>query len=100
MTAQLNTSIIDVKPIPEGLPIPNRKVIRSWIEPFAEKQTIKAILLLLGDVLIWLALIAGVIFIENLFVKILLGNIAGFWIGRLLSWVTMPAIRAIRHIEN
>ena len=68
MTTNLNTTIINVQPIPEGLPIPNRKVIRSWIEPFAEKQTLKAILLLVSDVLIWLALIAGVVFIDNLFI--------------------------------
>jgi len=70
MTTQLNTTIADIKPIPEGLPIPNRKVIRSWIEPFAEKQTLKAILLLTFDVLFWLALIAGIVFIENLLIKI------------------------------
>jgi omega-6 fatty acid desaturase (delta-12 desaturase) len=57
-------------PIPEGLPIPNRKIIRSWIEPFANKTTFKAISLLVIDILIWFALIAGVVFIENLFVKL------------------------------
>ncbi len=83
-TNDLNAaSSIGLKPIPEGLPIPNRKVIRGWIEPFADKQTFKAILLLASDIVIWFALIAGVIFIENLFVKIILGNVAGFWIGRL-----------------
>jgi omega-6 fatty acid desaturase (delta-12 desaturase) len=70
-------------PIPEGLPIPNRKIIRGFIEPFAIKSTARAILLLLLDIGIWFALIAGVVLIENLFIKIILGNIAGFWIGRL-----------------
>jgi omega-6 fatty acid desaturase (delta-12 desaturase) len=70
-------------PIPEGLPIPNRKIIRGFIEPFAVKSTARAILLLLLDIGIWFALIAGVVLIENLFIKIILGNIAGFWIGRL-----------------
>lgn len=69
--------------IPEGLPIPNRKVIRSWIEPFAEKKTLISIFLLGSDCLIWLVLIAGVALIPNLLVKIILGNVAGFWIGRL-----------------
>jgi len=69
--------------IPEGLPIPNRKVIRSWIEPFAEKKTLIPIFLLGSDCLIWLVLIAGVALIPNLLVKIILGNVAGFWIGRL-----------------
>ena len=80
----LNTApSIGLQPIPEGLPIPNRKVIRGWIEPFAEKQTLTAIGLLGMDIGIWFALIAGVVFIDNLLVKIVLGNIAGFWIGRL-----------------
>jgi acyl-lipid omega-6 desaturase (Delta-12 desaturase) len=84
MTTTLNNpSLIDIQPIPEGMPIPHRKVIRSWVEPYAVKQTSKAIFLLVADILIWLALIAGVVFIENLLVKIILGNIAGFWIGRL-----------------
>jgi omega-6 fatty acid desaturase (delta-12 desaturase) len=74
---------VDIQPIPVGLPIPNRKIIRGWIEPFAEKETVKAILLLAFDILIWLTLIAGTVFIENLLVKIILGNVAGFWIGRL-----------------
>ena len=66
---------LDIQPIPVGLPIPNRKIIRGWIEPFAEKETAKAILLLAIDILIWLTLIAGTVFIENLLVKIILGNL-------------------------
>ncbi len=81
-TTTTNQTSFDT-PIPEGLPIPNRKIIRSMIEPFANKQTVKAISLLVADIVIWFALIAGTVLIENLFVKIVLGNIAGFWIGRL-----------------
>jgi omega-6 fatty acid desaturase (delta-12 desaturase) len=78
-----STATSSIQPIPEGLPIPNRKVIRSWIEPFAQKQTLISVFLLSADFLIWLALIAGVIFVPSLLAKIILGNIAGFWIGRL-----------------
>ena len=89
MTSPLLSSVTslnnptEILPIAEGLPIPNRKVIRSWIDPFTEKKTLISLTLLVADCLIWLALIAGVAFIPNLFVKIILGNIAGFWIGRL-----------------
>ena len=65
-TTTTNQTTFDT-PIPEGLPIPNRKVIRSMIEPFADKQTFKAITLLVADIVIWLALIAGTVLIENLF---------------------------------
>jgi omega-6 fatty acid desaturase (delta-12 desaturase) len=76
-------STVDVQPVPEGLPIPNRKVIRSWIEPFAKKQTLLSVFLVIADFAFWMALIAGIVFIPNILVKIILGNIAGFWIGRL-----------------
>lgn len=83
MSTTTNDTSAYNSPIPEGLPIPNRKIIRGMIEPFAVKQTTKAILLLLADIAIWFALLAGVVMIENLLVKIILGNLAGFWIGRL-----------------
>ena len=82
-TSTMSNTSVNIQPIPEGLPIPNRKVIRGWIEPFAEKQTLIAIALLVADIAIWFALIVGVVLIDNLLIKIILGNVAGFWIGRL-----------------
>ena len=72
-----------INPIPAGEPIPNRKVIRSWLVPLSEKTTLRGIALLAIDSAIWLALIAGTVLVENSLLKILLGLVAGFWIGRL-----------------
>ena len=64
-TSTMSNTSVNIQPIPEGLPIPNRKVIRGWIEPFAEKQTLIAIALLVADIAIWFALIVGVVLIDN-----------------------------------
>ncbi len=81
--SSISSSSDSLVPIPEGLPIPNRKAIRSWIEPLAQKDTLKAVFLLLTDLTIWFCLIASILFVDNLIIKFILGNIAGFWIGRI-----------------
>jgi len=78
-----NQEISNVTPIPEGQPIPNRKTIRAWLLPLSDKTTAYGIFLLAFDLAIWLALIAGTVVVENVLLKIVLGLIAGFWIGRL-----------------
>lgn len=83
MSETLNTAAQIETPIPEGQPIPNRKVIRGWLLPLSEKTTLRGIILLLVDLMIWTALIAGTVFAENVLLKILFGLVAGFWIGRL-----------------
>ena len=72
-----------ISPIPEGQPIPNRKIIRSWLVPLSEKTTTRGVVLLLADLIIWLSLLAGTVLVESVILKIVLGLVAGFWIGRL-----------------
>lgn len=63
--------------------MPHRKVIRSWLVPLAKRDTWHAFVLLLIDYAIWLALIAGTVYFEAIWAKLLCGLAAGFTIGRL-----------------
>jgi omega-6 fatty acid desaturase (delta-12 desaturase) len=70
-------------PIAPDAPLPNRKILRSWILPFANKSTPRAIALLVSDYAIWAGLIALTVIAPSIWVKLIAGNVAGFWIGRL-----------------
>ena len=63
--------------------LPDRKTIRSWIQPLSAKSTGLALLLLSLDLLIWLALFAGTIWFSAWWAKLLCGLAMGFQIGRL-----------------
>jgi omega-6 fatty acid desaturase (delta-12 desaturase) len=70
-------------PIPVGEPIPHRKVMRRWLVPLSTQTTSHAFVLLFLDYALLLAAMAGVVLVSNGWIKFLLGNVAGFIIGRL-----------------
>ena len=70
-------------PLSPELPLPHRRVIRSWLTPMTEGQTLQAIALLVLDSVLWLACIAATVYFENILVKLVFGIIAGFVTGRI-----------------
>lgn len=70
-------------PLAPHLPLPHRKVIRSWLTPMTEAQTVRAIILLLIDSCLWVASIVATIYFENIVIKLGFALIAGFIIGRI-----------------
>jgi omega-6 fatty acid desaturase (delta-12 desaturase) len=72
-----------LEPIPPHEPMPHRKVMREWLIPLAERTTLRAIVLLLVDYVLWAALMAGTVLFEAWWAKLLSGLAAGFVIGRL-----------------
>ncbi|MEQ4618009.1 MAG: fatty acid desaturase [Corticimicrobacter sp.] len=70
-------------PIAPGEPLPHRKVIRNWIAPLADRSTLFALSLVVLDFTLYGLALAGIILFDNLAVKILLGMVMGFIIGRL-----------------
>ena len=86
MSNHLNPALSEpsmANPLAPDLPLPHRKVIRSWLIPMAQGETVKAIALLVLDAVLWLSCIAGTIFIESIIIKIVLGLVAGFVTGRI-----------------
>ncbi len=75
-------SVID-QPIAPGQPLPHRKIIREWLLPLAQRTVRHALLLLALDFSLWLALLAGTVYFEAWWAKLLCGLAAGFVIGRL-----------------
>ena len=75
-------SVIE-QPIAPGQPLPHRKVIREWLIPLAQRTTWHAFLLLALDYGLWFALIAGTVYFDAWWAKLLCGMAAGFVIGRL-----------------
>lgn len=86
MSNHLNSALSEpslANPLAPNLPLPHRKVIRSWLIPMAQGETVKAIMLLVIDAALWLGCIAGTIFVESLLLKIIFGLVAGFVTGRI-----------------
>lgn len=71
------------QPIPVGQPLPHRKVIRQWLAPIAQRQTFRAVFLLLFDWLLFAGLLAGAIGLSAWWAKLFCGLAAGIAIGRL-----------------
>ncbi|MGF6878597.1 fatty acid desaturase [Paraburkholderia sp. MM5477-R1] len=70
-------------PVPANEPLPHRKVIRSWLTPFAERRTAYALLLLVLDYVLLLCALAASVFAHGFVLKTVFGCMAGFVIGRL-----------------
>lgn len=77
------TSSENNKPIPLGMPIPNRKIIRSWLIPSSSRELIRPMILLLVDLLLFSGGVLATIFFENILLKILFSIFTGFVIGRI-----------------
>ncbi len=64
-------------------PLPNRKVIRSWLEPMRGRRILGAVALLIFDWVFFSALIAVTVLAEAWWLKLIAGAAAGIVIGRL-----------------
>lgn len=73
----------DNTPIDPQLPMPHRKVIRSWLKPWSQRNTLLALGLLVFDYALFLGLISAVVMVSSGWLKLLFGLMAGFVIGRL-----------------
>jgi omega-6 fatty acid desaturase (delta-12 desaturase) len=72
-----------IEPISPHEAMPHRKVMREWLIPLSERTTLRAIVLLVVDYVLWAALMAGTVLFESWWAKLLSGLAAGFVIGRL-----------------
>lgn len=70
-------------PLAPDEPLPHRKIIRSWTTPFAKRSTAFALLLTVFEFLIYGLAIASTVWFENPIMKIVMGMVTGFIIGRL-----------------
>lgn len=75
--------VVDLTPLPPDVPLPHRKVIRSWLLPLSERSTWRALVLLAFDYALYTALLVGIVAVESGWLKLLLGLVTGFVIGRL-----------------
>ncbi len=73
----------EILPVAEGMPLPHRKVIRSWLLPLIRKNTALAIWLIIFDSSLWIGSIFAIIYFDFIVFKILCSLLAGFVIGRL-----------------
>lgn len=83
MTTRSQPSYDLPDPLPPEAPLPHRKIIRSWLVPIAQRTTVRAFVLLALDYALWGALLAGTVFFDAVWLKLLCGLAAGFVIGRL-----------------
>ena len=70
-------------PLSPSEPLPHRKIIRSWLIPLSERNTLRPLLMLVLDYSLWIALLCGVVFARAMWLKALCGLTAGFVMGRL-----------------
>ena len=73
----------NLQPIPLEQAMPHRKIIREWLVPLSERSTLRAFVLLIVDTALFIGLVAGTVFFESVWLKLLCGLAAGFVIGRL-----------------
>jgi omega-6 fatty acid desaturase (delta-12 desaturase) len=73
----------EILPVAEGMPLPHRKVIRSWLLPLIHKNTALAIWLIVLDSSLWIGSIFATVYFDQIFLKIFFGLSAGFITGRL-----------------
>jgi acyl-lipid omega-6 desaturase (Delta-12 desaturase) len=69
--------------IPVDSPLPHRKVIRNWLKPIIERNTARAVALLVLDWALFAASAAGTVLLTSWWAKLLAGMAAGLLIGRL-----------------
>ena len=71
------------QPVPPADAMPHRKVIRSWLVPLAERTTWRAITLLALDYTLLIALLAGVVLFDSIWLMLGCAVAAGVVTGRL-----------------
>ncbi|WP_428420370.1 fatty acid desaturase [Methylibium sp.] len=65
------------------VPIPHRKLIRSWLADISERSTPYALALVLFDIALFAVALAATIVIDSAPLQLLMGAVTGFIIGRL-----------------
>ena len=83
MDPQLTASQETLTPVPVGAPLPHRKVLRRWLVPLVQHSTTYAFALLAFDYALLFGVLAAIVLVDGWLYKVLLGNVAGFIIGRL-----------------
>ena len=78
-----NATPENLHPIPPDQDMPHRKIIREWLKPLSDRSTLRAFVLLLVDTALFMGLVAGTVWVESVWLKLLCGSAAGFVIGRL-----------------
>ncbi|MBS0427655.1 MAG: fatty acid desaturase [Proteobacteria bacterium] len=71
------------RPLPPEVPLPHRKTIRGWLLPLVQRSTLRPVLLLVLDYLLFFALAAAAVLLEAGWARALAGLACGFVIGRL-----------------
>ena len=61
------------RPIPLDQPLPHRKIIREWLIPLSHRTTLRAFVLLAFDYALFFALIAGTVYFDDFWAKLLCG---------------------------
>jgi acyl-lipid omega-6 desaturase (Delta-12 desaturase) len=70
-------------PIPADQPLPHRKTLRAWLIPLSARSTVRAVALLVFDCALLIGAVAGTVWVDAMWAKLLCGVAAGFVIGRL-----------------
>ena len=71
------------EPLAPELPLPHRKIIRSWLVHLAERTTMRALCMLALDYALFAVALACTLLVDSVWLKLLSGSVAGFIIGRL-----------------
>lgn len=67
----------------QTVPIPHRKIIRSWLSPLSSKNTAYAIGLVVTDLVLFALLLSATILLRYPALQLLTGSACGLLIGRL-----------------
>jgi len=71
------------QPIPAGMPIPNRKLIRAWLIPLSSRELVKPVLLIFLDAILFSLGVIATVYFQNILIKFLFAIFTGFVIGRI-----------------
>lgn len=64
-------------------PMPHRRVIRTWTSPLGRPNSWYALFLTVSDIALFAMSLCAAALLSNLILKLLLGGVTGFFIGRL-----------------
>lgn len=71
------------EPVSPSAAMPHRKTIRSWLLPLARRNTGRALILVLLDLVLFAMSLSATVWLQHVAAKLLFGAVAGFIIGRL-----------------
>jgi len=79
----MKRSVAATPAVPQAPAMPHRRVIRSWLAPISQRNTVHAMLLVLADVVLFVAAMAATVLALNPFVQLVCGLATGLVISRL-----------------